>query len=216
MVRYVGSASDLVKATFPEVVGEGRVQAWVVGPGGGDEAAAHLAAAVEADVPLVVDADALAPWKGRQDRPSGTTTPAISRGQTGHLDVLTPHAGELAQLLNVERGEIEARPLHFVRAAAEQFNAVVLLKGRRTLIAQPDGPTRVNLTGTPWLATAGAGDVLAGLIGSLLAAGLTPFDAASVGAWVHGEAATRASGGGPLTATRVAQELPGVVGDLST
>jgi NAD(P)H-hydrate repair Nnr-like enzyme with NAD(P)H-hydrate dehydratase domain len=70
---------------------------------------------------------------------------------------------------------------------------------------------RVTTTGVPWLATAGAGDVLAGLVGALLAAGLEPYDAASVGSWVHGAAATEASGGGPLTASRVAVEVPRVV-----
>lgn len=156
---------------------------------------------------------------------------------------MTPHAGELAHLLGVDRREVEGRPLHFAREAAQEFDAVVLLKGRRTVIAdrgsivapgsaltpgapgathRPDGHhahhehlrARINPTGTPWLATAGAGDVLAGLIGSLLASGLTPFDAASVGAWLHGAAASQASAGGPLTASRVARAIPAVVGDL--
>ena len=70
---------------------------------------------------------------------------------------------------------------------------MVLLKGRRTVVARPDGQVRVNTTGTAWLATAGAGDVLGGLVGALLAAGLTPYDAASVGAWLHGAAATLAA-----------------------
>ena len=93
-------------------------------------------------------------------------------------------------MLDVEREDVEARPLHHVRAAAERYDAVVLLKGRRTLVARPDGRVRANTTGTAWLATAGAGDVLGGLVGALLAAGLEPYDAASVGAWLHGAAAT--------------------------
>ena len=78
----------------------------------------------------------------------------------------------------------------------------------------PDGATRVTLAGTPWLGTAGAGDVLGGLIGALLAGGLAPYDAASVGSWLHGAAATAASGGGPLVASDVARAVPAVLRDL--
>ena len=122
--------------------------------------------------------------------------------------MLTPHAGELAAMLGEDRADVEARPLHFARTAAEQYDAVVLLKGRRTLVAHPDGRVRANTTGTSWLATAGAGDVLGGVVGALLAAGLTPYDAASVGAWLHGAAATLASDGGPIVASEVALALP--------
>ena len=196
MVRYVGSAhlAEQVRIAHPEVVGAGRVQAWVVGPGGGDDAGSMLADARADGVPVVVDADALA-----------------------HLDsplpgcVLTPHAGELAALLGTERELVEAAPLHWARQAAGAYDAVVLLKGHHTLVVDPSGRARVTTTGVPWLATAGAGDVLSGLIGALLAAGLDPFDAASVGSWLHGAAATLASAGGPLTAGDVASEIPRLV-----
>lgn len=198
MVRYVGSAAEQVRAAHPDVVvGEGRVQAWVVGSGGSEDADAALAAALDDDVPTVVDADALI---------------HLERG-TRNV-VLTPHAGELARILGVERTEIEARQLHFVRRAAQEYAATVLLKGRRTLIAVPGGDVRVTTTGVPWLGVAGAGDVLGGLIGALLASGLSPFDAASAGSWLHGAAATLASGGGPVTATEVARAVPRVVRDL--
>ena len=195
MVRYVGdaAAADRVREAHPEVVGAGRVQAWVVGSGGGEGAGAELAAALEDGVPVVVDADALQ---------------HVRKGQAA---VLTPHAGELASMLGEERQEVEARPLHFARRAAQEYDATVLLKGRRTVIARPDGRTRVNTTGTEWLATAGAGDVLGGVVGALLAAGLTAYDAASVGAWLHGAAATLAGDGGPLVASEVARALPEVV-----
>ena len=129
--------------------------------------------------------------------------------------MLTPHAGELAKMLAVERAEVEARPLHYAHEAAERFGAVVLLKGRRSIIAEP-GSSRVvvNTTGTPWLATAGSGDVLAGLIGALLATGLREFDAASVGAWLHGAAGTLASNGGPISARQIADAIPEVVRQL--
>jgi ADP-dependent NAD(P)H-hydrate dehydratase / NAD(P)H-hydrate epimerase len=199
MVRYVGTAAATVKQQHPEVVGAGRVQAWVVGSGGGERAGVELAAALADGVPVVVDAAAL---------------PHLAAHGPAPQAVLTPHAGELAALLGVERAEVEARMLHHARAAAERYGAVVLLKGDRTVIAHPDGRIRVNATGTPWLATAGAGDVLGGLIGSLLAAGLTPFDAAGVGAWLHGAAATEASAGGPIVASDVARALPALIREM--
>jgi hydroxyethylthiazole kinase-like uncharacterized protein yjeF len=125
--------------------------------------------------------------------------------------VLTPHAGELARLLDVSRGEVEARPLEHVTSAAARWNAVVLLKGARTLVATPQGRVRVNTTGVAWLATAGAGDVLSGLIGALMAAGLAPYDAAAVGTFLHGAAATLASGGGPISAADLLATLPRVI-----
>ncbi len=190
MVRYVGEAADVVRAAHPEVVGDGQAQAWVVGPGGGE------LASVPADVPLVVDASAL---------------PAVT-GPLGVPAVLTPHAGELAAMLGVKRDEVEAEQLRFAREAAARFDAVVLLKGRHTLVAAPDGRVRVTTVGPPWLATAGAGDVLAGMVGALLAAGLSPYDAASVGSWVHGAAAQRA--GAPLISSDVARAIPAVCAAL--
>lgn len=199
MVRYVGpeDIAHTVRSAHPEVVGAGRVQAWVVGPGGGDDAGTMLAEARADGVPLVVDADALRHVEG--------PLPGC---------VLTPHAGELAAMLGVERAEVEAAPLGFARDAARRWDCVVLLKGHHTLVADPAGRVRVTTTGVPWLATAGAGDVLAGLVGALLAAGLEAYDAASVGSWVHGAAATEASAGGPLTAGRVAVQIPRLVRDL--
>ena len=117
-------------------------------------------------------------------------------------------------MLDTVREDVEAQPLAHARLAAERYDAVLLLKGRHTLVVAPDGRTRVTTTGLPWLATAGAGDVLSGLIGALLAAGLDPWDAASVGSWLHGAAATLASGGGPLVAGDVAAALPAVVRSL--
>lgn len=195
MVRYVGSAADEVRARHPEVVaGVGRVQAWVVGSGGDEDAEHSLAEALADGVPTLVDADGL-----RHVRPG-----------SGDL-VLTPHAGELARMLGLERAEVEADGLAVARRAAREYDATVLLKGRRTLVARPDGAVRVTSTGVPWLAVAGAGDVLAGLIGALLAAGLSPFDAASAGSWLHGSAAALASDGGPLSAYDVATAVPDTV-----
>jgi len=200
MVRYVGDdvVGDRIRQAHPEVVGSGRVQAWVVGSGSGEAAGTHLAEATADGVPLLVDADALA----------HVTAPL------GVPAVLTPHAGELARMLGVGREDVEARQLHYARHAAEKYAATVLLKGHHTLVAEPDGRVRVTTTGTPWLATAGAGDVLGGLVGALLAAGLAPFDAASVGSWLHGAAATLAAADGPLVAGDLAHAVPGVVRGL--
>lgn len=204
MVRYVGAAAEQVRAAHPEVVvGPARVQAWVVGSGGGDDAAQAVRDAAADDVPLVLDADALT------NDAAGDLLRESPRGsQTGRL--LTPHAGELARMLGVEREAVEAEQLAHARQAAERFGSVVLLKGRHTLVAAPDGRVRVSTVGPPWLATAGAGDVLAGVCGALLAAGLDAFDAGSVGAWLHGAAAAQAGDGGPLRARDVAAALPTV------
>ena len=205
MVRYVGEAADAVRARHPGIVaGAGRVQAWVVGSGGDDEAADGVAHALADGLPTVVDAD------GLRHVPRGSASPGV-----GHRPlVLTPHAGELAALLDVEREAVEARQLEHARRAAEEYDAVVLLKGRHSLTVAPDGRARVTTSGLPWLAVAGAGDVLAGVIGSLLAAGLSPFDAASVGSWVHGAAAVLAGRGGPVTPEGVADAVPAVVRGL--
>lgn len=158
MVRYDGEVPDAVLAAHPEVVlGAGRVQAWVVGSGGGDDVAAALERCLADDVPVVVDAGAL---------------PGLSA--SGERLVLTPHAGEAALMLGVERAAVEGAPLPHARMLARRHGATVLLKGPRTVVAIPDGRARVNQTGTPWLGTAGAGDVLAGLVGDLLSAGLAP------------------------------------------
>ena len=196
MIRYVGpdAVAEAVRAAHPEVVaGEGRVQSWVVGSGLGDDAdTGEIAEILAGALPVVIDAD------GLRHLPVRTGTPAL----------LTPHAGELGRLLDVPREEIEANRLEHAQAAARKFHATVLLKGSTTVIATPEGRVGVNTHATPWLASAGAGDVLAGLCGSLLASGLEPLDAASIGAFLHAAAGELASAGGPLHAAAVAAHLP--------
>jgi len=196
MIRYVGpdAVAEAVRAAHPEVVaGEGRVQAWAIGSGLGDKAdAGQIRRLTQEEEPVVVDADGLK---------------ALDPPLRGAV-VMTPHAGELARLLGASREEVEMRRLHYAQEAAGLYQAVVLLKGSTTVIASPDGRVRVNTTATPWLATAGSGDVLAGLCGALLAAGVDPFDAAAVGAYLHAAAAQLASDGGPIAALSVAAALP--------
>ncbi|NDZ65831.1 NAD(P)H-hydrate dehydratase [Streptomyces cyaneofuscatus] len=211
-VRYVGPGADAVIARFPETLVHagppskaGRVQAWVIGPGLGDGRWAEEAVAdvLGADVPVLVDADGLR-----------LLEPETVRTRTA-ATVLTPHAGEAAALLGVAREEVEAGRLAAVRELAARYRATVLLKGSTTLVAEArDTPVRVNPTGTGWLATAGSGDVLSGLTGSLLAAGLAPRDAASVGAYLHGLAARHGSDGAPVSAQDVAHGIPAAWRDV--
>ncbi|MFI6673921.1 NAD(P)H-hydrate dehydratase [Kribbella sp. NPDC050470] len=203
MVRYVGpdAVAAEVRAAHPEIVaGEGRVQAWAVGSGLGDELdVSRVRDLLDADEPIVLDADGL-----RALEDSGDHTGVLA----------TPHAGELARLLGVDRATVEAERLKHARLAAERYDATILLKGSTTVIAAPDGHVRVNTNATPWLATAGAGDVLAGLCGALLAAGLTTLDAASLGAHLHAAAANLASSSAPITALAVAATLPAATRQL--
>lgn len=210
MVRYLGpgAPTDLVRARWPEVVpGPGRVQAWVLGPGvdpaDGDQRQA-VEDALASSEPCVVDAGAL---ELLPERPRDAPT------------LLTPHAGELAGLLAargaaVSRADVEARPAYHARLAAETTGATVLLKGSTTLVADPGGPLRAQPDGPHWLATAGSGDVLAGLAGTLLAAGLDPLDAGSLAVVVHGTAGHLASAGGPLSAGSLLDAVPAAVRTL--
>lgn len=227
MLRYVGTPTPaaLVRAAVPEaVLGDGRVQAWVVGPGletsdtnsdtnsSDDTAREQVEAARRAlasHLPVLVDAGGLDLLEGRRSAPT----------------LLTPHAGELARLLSrlagaeVSRAEVTANPVRSARRAADLTGATVLLKGSTTLVVAPAAaglPIRSQNDAPPWLATAGAGDVLAGVCGALLAAGLSPLDAGSLGALVHGVAADRANPGGPLRALAVAHGIPGTVAHLLT
>jgi hydroxyethylthiazole kinase-like uncharacterized protein yjeF len=186
----------------------GRVQAWVAGPGmgTGDDAADLLAEVLGTDVPVLVDADGLtilAAHRELMPRPAPT--------------LITPHAGELARLLGADRADVEARRLWHARRAADELSATVLLKGSTTVIAGPPGhsPALVNPTGTAWLATAGSGDVLSGLAGSLLAQGLDPRHAAAVGAYLHGIAARLASDGAPIGAFDLIRALPAALRGLA-
>jgi ADP-dependent NAD(P)H-hydrate dehydratase / NAD(P)H-hydrate epimerase len=201
-VRYSGPVD--VGETFPEVLlGRGRVQAWVVGCGlDRDDTARNRLEQILAltDVPVLVDADGLGLLAELgADALADRTAPTV----------LTPHAGEAARLLGLERAEVEGRRLDSVRRLADTFGATALLKGATTLVAEPGGSTvRANPTGTPALATAGSGDVLAGVIGALLAAGLRSLDAASVGAYLHGTAGRLAQRGGPIAAGDLLAAVP--------
>ncbi len=234
MVRYVGTPAPtaLVRSAVPEAVhGAGRVQAWVVGPGL-DVASRAAGATAQLDVarealagaePVLVDAGGL-----------DLLDAAVLEKRSDAVTLLTPHAGECARLLTrlggvpestnrsisgqgeVTREQVEARPLQHARALADITGATVLLKGATTLVVPP-GPDAVvwsQCDAPSWLATAGAGDVLAGLLGTLLAAGLRADLAGALGALVHGVAADRANPGGPVRALAVAHGIPAAVAHL--
>jgi len=228
MVRVVTAqaAAALVRQVWPETVltvhpddldwdligSVGRVQAWVAGPGmgTGPDAVARLTAILGTDLPVLVDADGLTILSQVKELlPRAAPT------------LITPHAGELSRLLGTDGRSVEARRLEHARRAADQLGVTVLLKGSTTIIVSPadsadpgSQPVLVNPTGTPWLATAGSGDVLSGLAGALLAQGLEPAQAGLAAAYLHGLAARLAaapdpdSGEAPIGASDLVRALP--------
>ncbi len=187
----------------------GRAHAVVIGPGltTDEETAGFVRDLVRASpVPLVIDADGLNAFAGHAPDLADRVADAV----------LTPHAGEAARLAAAGARVLAADRLGHVRAIARETDAVTLLKGSRTIVAEPSGAARINPTGGPVLATAGSGDVLTGVIGGLLSRGLSPVDAASAAAYVHGLAgslAGRRTGEGTL-AGDIAAAIPEAVAHL--
>jgi NAD(P)H-hydrate epimerase len=185
-----------------------------LGPGLGQEeetAEAIRRIALEAGVPLVLDADGINAFAGR----AGDLQ---SRGGRGLETVLTPHPGELGRLLGIPTADVEADRLGSVRRAAAGTGAVVVLKGYRTLVATPEGEINVNPTGNPGMASGGTGDVLTGLIAGLIAQGLEALDAALLGVYLHGLAGDLAvveAGEVGLTAGDLIAYLPAAFQELS-
>jgi hydroxyethylthiazole kinase-like uncharacterized protein yjeF len=202
MIRFLGAhaAAEIIQAQLPNVVfSPGRVQAHLLGSGWGDreDGQAVLAQLAKGDVPAVVDADGL--------RYLPESAPASW--------LLTPHAGELARLLGTDRTWVTDDPIRAVRAGAERTGATVLLKGATQLVAVPGSATvRVALPGPAWTAQAGSGDVLAGICGALLAAGVPADRAGQLGASI--QALTAAQHPGPLPPHELAQRLSATIGAL--
>jgi len=177
-----------------------RASALVLGPGLGRGDVEHALVRrllAEVDLPAVVDADALY---------------RLEPGDWPAPRVLTPHSGELARLLEKDSAWVDAHRLEAVRAAAERYRCVVLLKGADTLVASPGAGVLVSDSGTPALATAGSGDVLSGVVGSFLAKGVDPRLAAAAAAYVHGRAAELVPHARGVVASDVIAALPRALG----
>jgi hydroxyethylthiazole kinase-like uncharacterized protein yjeF len=198
MVRPVDTAIE-----FAEMLRDKRLNACVIGPGAGigPRTRDYVLTALSANRGLVLDADALTSFAEAPDR----LFEAIKASPEAQV-VLTPHEGEFPRLFSDISNKHPFRSkLERVRAAAERSGAIVLLKGPDTVVAAPAGRATIAANAPPWLATAGAGDVLSGMIGGLLAQGVPAFEAASIGVWMHGEAAREAGPG------LIAEDLPEVL-----
>src|SRR3954451_18522075 len=198
MVRAVDSAVE-----FGEMLNDKRLNACVIGPGAGISARTRdlVHTALSAKRHLVLDADALTSFAQQPDR-LFESVKASSDPQV----VLTPHEGEFPRLFSDPSNKHPGRSkLERVRDAAERCGALVLLKGADTVVASPDGRASIAANAPPWLATAGAGDVLAGMIAAFLAQGVPAFAAVCMGTWMHGEAASEAGPG------LIAEDLPEVL-----
>ena len=196
MVRAVDTVVE-----FAELLTDRRLNACVIGPGAGvgERTRDFVLTALSAKRHLVLDADALTSFADAPDH----LFDAIKRDPQV---VLTPHEGEFPRLFSDISNKHPLRSkLERVRAAAERSGAVVLLKGPDTVVASPEGRATIAANAPPWLATAGAGDVLSGMIAGLLAQGAPAFEAASIGVWMHGEAAREAGPG------LIAEDLPEVL-----
>jgi NAD(P)H-hydrate epimerase len=183
-----------------------RCKAVVVGPGlGHTPRVTELVKALLESYqgPVVLDADAL---------PRGEAALPLRQGPV----ILTPHPGELARMCGARAEDVQRNRLQHAVEVARRQRAIVVLKGARTIIARPDGTYAINATGSPLLATAGSGDVLAGLIGGLLGRGLEPFEAAATSVWLHGRAADLARDAGmvSLIATDVIERIPTLLGQV--
>ncbi len=201
MVRPVDTVVE-----FAELLNEKRLDTYVIGPGAGvgERTRDFVLTTLSANRAVVLDADALTSFAGNPAQ----LFEAIKRAQDTQV-VLTPHEGEFPRLFSDISNKNPLRSkLERVRDAAERSGAVVLLKGPDTTVASPDGRATIAANAPPWLATAGAGDVLAGMIAGLLAQGVTAYEAASIAVWMHGEAAREAGPG--LIAEDLPETLPAV------
>ena len=187
-------------ATFSAI--DDRVRALLIGPGAGvgENVMEDVATLLARRLPIVLDADALTEF---------SANPKTLFAMLFDQAVLTPHDGEFARLF--PDISLTDRP-KAASAAAKRAGAVILLKGPQTVIAAPDGRFAINRNAAPWLATAGSGDVLAGLICGLLAQGKDAFEGAAIACWLHGDIGVK--GGPGLTADSMVQYLPLVLRDI--
>ncbi|EGP07194.1 hypothetical protein CSIRO_3202 [Bradyrhizobiaceae bacterium SG-6C] len=205
MVRETDSARQ-----FAELLADKRLNACVIGPasGVGERTREMVLAALHVQRSVLLDADALTSFA---DDPQALFTAIKNRNDP--QVVLTPHDGEFARLFSaLASSRPHASKLERARLAAAQSGAVVLLKGADTVIAAPDGRAAITANAPPWLATAGSGDVLAGIAGGMLAQRVPAFEAACISSWMHGEAGQEVGPG--LIAEDLPEALPAVLRNL--
>ncbi|TPW31314.1 NAD(P)H-hydrate dehydratase [Pararhizobium mangrovi] len=200
MVKRVDTLEDV-----RDFASDNRMKAFVLGPGFGVGAKVRDYALALRENALVLDADGITAFA--EERPA--LAEAFSAGDTRL--VVTPHAGEFARLFPDFVPEEGRSKLDAARLAAAAINAIVVFKGSDTVIAAPDGRAAINTNAPPWLATAGAGDVLSGITGGLLSQSMPAFEAAAAAVWLHGEAARHAGPG--MTADDLPQALARVQRD---
>lgn len=204
---YAGSLESVIVCpcdtlkSWQSLVSAEKKPALLIGPGLGigKDCKAEILTALEANRPTVIDADGLTNFSQAPDVLFAALHPAC---------ILTPHEGEFARVFGVLEGDKIARTL----AAARRANCIVLLKGSETIIAAPDGNVIVNRNASPWLATAGSGDVLAGMILGLVAQKMPLFEAAAAATWVHGRAASLHGPG--LISEDLLDAIPAVLGKI--
>lgn len=190
-----------------EWIADRRLTAFVIGPGFGSGQTVRDYVELLAARPLVLDADGISSFRGR---PETLFSLGAESGPTNL--VMTPHEGEFARVFPDIASKSELGKAEKALAAAVRSRAVIVYKGADTVIAAPDGRTWINTNAPPWLATAGSGDVLAGIIGGLMAQGMPAFEAAAAGVWLHGEAGNHAGRG--LTAEELPDALAAVLAGL--
>lgn len=196
MIRRCAGAAEM-----SEILADARFTSVAIGPAAGLEPATRdkVMACLGSDAAVVLDADALSVFADRPDDLFGAV------GDRKTPVVMTPHGGEFARLF----GDMNGGKLGAARSAADRSGATIILKGADTVIAAPDGRAAISANAPPWLATAGSGDVLSGMVAGLLARGMDSFHAACAAVWMHGEAA--AAFGAGLTADDLPDLLPAII-----
>ncbi|WP_051548137.1 NAD(P)H-hydrate dehydratase [Sneathiella glossodoripedis] len=201
MVSALDSADDL-----KEFIEKKRIHSILIGPANGvtDRTRAFVVEALKTDACVVLDADAITVF---QNDPEELFT--LIRAKKGGAVIMTPHEAEYKRVFDFEGNALER-----ARAAAQSSGAVIILKGATTVVASPDGRVILNTHSSPWLATAGSGDALAGIVCGLLACLKSSFEAAASSVWIHGDAGLRLGPG--MIAEDIEVVLPRIMGELTS
>ena len=202
---YDGGTGHFAKESYKDIIDNlTDVDVVALGPGMGlDHARVSLVGEIiqHIDIPMVIDAGGLNCLSRDMD---------LMERKKGPM-VITPHLGEMARLINKDMGQVKEKREYYARFLAEKYNLVVVLKGYKTIVCKPEGQVYVNNTGNPGMATAGSGDVLTGIIISLMGQGIDPFESAKLGVYLHGLAgdlAKKDKGEYGLIASDIVEAIP--------